>query len=111
MLKSPTVNLTGFPHDEAGQIPVAFVVRKSGSLINELKIIGFVAKWACTKNYLFRIKECRIESDHYYRHSRIGTVALSCEHKHICCPSCHFIPTHYWICLYVASYKKKVVFP
>ncbi|KAL3501047.1 hypothetical protein ACH5RR_035496 [Cinchona calisaya] len=33
-----------YPHEEAGQIPVAFVVRKSGSLLNEKQIIDFVAK-------------------------------------------------------------------
>lgn len=33
-----------YPQEEAGQIPVAFIVRKSGNLVNESQIIDFVAK-------------------------------------------------------------------
>lgn len=33
-----------FPDEDAGEIPMAFIVRKPGSNINEAQIIDFVAK-------------------------------------------------------------------
>jgi len=33
-----------FPDEDAGEIPMAFIVRKPGSNLNEAQIIDFVAK-------------------------------------------------------------------
>ncbi|KDO52581.1 hypothetical protein CISIN_1g0087492mg, partial [Citrus sinensis] len=33
-----------YPDEEAGQIPMAFVVRKPGSSINEAQLMDFIAK-------------------------------------------------------------------
>ncbi|KAL6848129.1 hypothetical protein ACP4OV_022257 [Aristida adscensionis] len=33
-----------YPHEEAGQVPIAFVVREKGSKLTEVEIIDFVAK-------------------------------------------------------------------
>ncbi|KAH9776698.1 4-coumarate--CoA ligase-like 9 [Citrus sinensis] len=37
-----------YPDEEAGQIPMAFVVRKPGSSITEAEIMDFIAKQACS---------------------------------------------------------------
>lgn len=36
-----------YPDEEAGQIPMAYVVRKPGSKINEAQIMEIIAKQAC----------------------------------------------------------------
>jgi o-succinylbenzoate---CoA ligase len=35
------VGTTGIPHDEWGQVPCAFIVKRSGSLIGEEDVISF----------------------------------------------------------------------
>ena len=44
------VLLSRYPDEEAGQIPMAYVVRKPGSNINEDRIIDYIAKQACLLN-------------------------------------------------------------
>ena len=48
LLKHATLCILGlygrYPDDEAGQIPMAFVVRKSNSNLSEEDVINFVAK-------------------------------------------------------------------
>ena len=39
--------LSRYPDEEAGQIPMAFVVRKPGSKITEAQVMEFIAKQAC----------------------------------------------------------------
>ncbi|KAF9601868.1 hypothetical protein IFM89_023787 [Coptis chinensis] len=49
------VALILYPDEEAGQIPMAFVVRKSGSNLSAAQVMEFVAKQACllkTKRFI-----------------------------------------------------------
>jgi len=36
--------LSRYPDEEAGEIPMAFVVRQPGSMLNEKQVMDFVAK-------------------------------------------------------------------
>lgn len=46
------------PDEEAGQVPVAFVVRQNGSIIDESKIKDFVARQVLAKiSYTMMIPE------------------------------------------------------
>lgn len=38
------IKFSRFPDEDAGEIPMAFIVRKPGSNLNEAQIIDFVAK-------------------------------------------------------------------
>ncbi|CAL2267485.1 unnamed protein product [Prunus armeniaca] len=48
-----------YPDEEAGQIPMAYVVRKPGSNINEAAVMDFVAKQAIT---LKLVSYCRFDA-------------------------------------------------
>jgi len=40
---------TRYPDEDAGQIPMAFVVRKPGSNITAAQVMDYVAKQVCSK--------------------------------------------------------------
>lgn len=46
-----------YPDEEAGQIPMAFVVRKPGSNITEAEIMDFIAKQACSLVSIYKVKK------------------------------------------------------
>lgn len=41
-----------YPHKEAGQIPMAYVVRKAESNIAEKQVMDFIAGQVCFENFL-----------------------------------------------------------
>jgi len=53
---------TRYPDEDAGQIPMAFVVRKPGSNITAAQVMDYVAKQVCSKMQIYGENELSIES-------------------------------------------------
>jgi len=53
---------TRYPDEDAGQIPMAFVVRKPGSTITAAQVMDYVAKQVCSKMQIYGENELSIES-------------------------------------------------
>jgi 4-coumarate--CoA ligase len=53
---------TRYPDEDAGQIPMAFVVRKPGSNITAAQVMDYVAKQVCSQMQIYGEYELSIES-------------------------------------------------